>query len=540
MNRLISILLSAVTALTGLFMTGFTKIPSYIENIDEENVCRITENAGYVKDTVLVVFEEDASFFEKLSVFSKADGYCTGTLPDLNLYVLKTGRMSLEETDKLCKNLTSLDSVVLASICPVKKLSEQYTPDDPFIDDYNLENSDWDDENPEGNNWHLEAIDARSAWGYNSLFKNIDIGIVDGGFDTSHEELAGKITFPSRREERRNRGNHHGTHVAGIIAAEQNNGVGISGVCPNSTLICVDWSPSDGQLWIGDIEIFNGFIKTVKAGAKVINFSVGSSSSINENKYEYPKFIMNLDAMLYSYAMGSLMNKGYDFVVVQSAGNGNGGGYAVDAKDNGIFACINENNTFLPFKNVEATDLLDRIIIVGNADISDDGYVQSDSSNVGDSVDICAPGSYILSTTKDNTYSWKSGTSMSAPVVTGVASLVWSLNNELTGADVKRLVYENTKDVVLPSSERQFEFLNYRSYPMVNAKLAVEATLRETMGYIDTEFTLEPYQEISLENMENGNTFHFEADSQGKVTCVLQEGEYFSETDSAKWITVVK
>ncbi len=538
MNKIISIILSLITALSGLFMVPIQEIPSYIDKLEEESIYQITENAGFIKDTILVIFEEDASVFEKLSVIAKADGICTGKIPDFNMYIIRTKLDSLEEADKLCRNLTSIDSVLLASVCPAKKLEEQYTPDDPFNDKNGYWSSDWDNENPDGNNWHIEAIEGRGAWGYNSLFTHISLGVIDGGFDTDHEELSGKITFPSKREERRNRPNHHGTHVAGIIAAEQDNGVGISGICPDSTLICTDWSPSDGQLWIGDLEILNGFKKVAKAGAKVINFSVGSSGSIDGDSYKYPSIVTNFDALLYSYAMGNLLSKGYDFVVVQSAGNGNEEGYAVEADQNGIFSCITEKNAFLPFKNIEAKDLLDRIIIVGSAELSDSGYVQASSSNVGDRVDICAPGSDIFSCTKNDTYLRKSGTSMAAPVVTAVAGLVWSANRNLTGAEVKNIICVYNCDIVLPSEERHFDFLGYQTYPMVNAKMAVEAALLMKESYCNVFVTAESQEEVTFTD-ESGRRFVFETNDDGFLNCVLREGSYTVETESTvKNVTV--
>ncbi len=538
MNRIVSLILSFIAAFSGLFTMPQNEIPSYIENISEENICLYTENTGFVKDTLLVIFEEDATLFDKISVFSKADGMCAGKISDLGLYILKTPLSDKESADKLSRNLTSLDCVLLASVCPAKKYEEQYTPNDPFIDDRGYGTNDWDDENPEGNNWHIEATDTRSAWGYRSLFTNINLGVIDGGFDTSHEELEGKISFPSKREERRNRPNHHGTHVAGIISAKQDNGVGISGICPASALICVDWSPSTNQLWIGDLEILTGFKKVVKSGAKVINFSLGNSGSVGEEKHSHPSFVRNLDALLYSYAMGNLLKKGYDFVVVQSAGNGNDGGHAIDASQNGVFCAIDESNAFLPFNGIEAEDLLDRIIIVGSAKNTENGYIQSDSSNIGNKVDICAPGYDIYSSTKDNTYLSKSGTSMAAPVVTGVAGLVWSVNTSLTGKDVKKIVCENTKDEVLPAEERYFDFLDYQTYPLVNAKLAVEAALKAKGNFYDVRISAGEKEEVTFVS-ETGNRFTFETDSSGTLTCVLESGKYTAETENAvKEITV--
>ncbi len=538
MNRILSLILSLITALSGFVFTGFEDVfVSYTEKIEDVDISRLSENSGYVKNTMIVIFEEDASFFDKLSVFSKA-GTLSGVIDEFDLYVIRTDNMSYENLKKLCDSVSLMENVALACICPAKKLTEQYTPDDPFNDEKGYWNSDWDDENPEGNNWHIEATDTRSAWGYKSLFTHINIGVVDGGFDTEHEELSGKITFPTRREERKNRPNHHGTHVSGIIAAEQDNGVGVSGICSDSTLICVDWSPSTNQLWIADLEVLQALKRVVKAGAKVVNFSVGNSSSMGDNNYEFPSFVPNLDGMLYSYAMGSLLQKGYDFVVVQSSGNGNGESYAVDASQNGLFCSINEKNAFLPFSKVDINDVLDRIIIVGSAELTENGYMQSSSSNIGDRVDICAPGVNIFSCTKDNTYLNKSGTSMASPVVTGVASLVWCVNPALTGAEVKSIVCENTKDEVPPAEERYYDFLNYKTYPLVNAKLAVEASLKATGDFYDISINTGEKEEVTFTN-ENGDEFIFETDSQGKLTCVLEKGKYtLKTTDGVEEIVV--
>ena len=531
MNRIFSLLLSFITAFSFSGIISFSEIPAYMENLEEEDVCRFSDNAGFVKDTLLVVFDEDASFFDKLSVFSKSNGYCIGTIRDLNLYIIRTDIDTVEDADKISRNITSLDSVSLALICPAKRYALQYTPDDPFRDDYGFWNTDWDDENPEGNNWHIEATDTRSAWGYKSLMNEINIGVVDGGFDLEHEELAGKIVFPSGREERRNRPSYHGTHVAGIIAANQDNGVGVSGICPHSTLICVDWSPSTNQLWIPDLEILVGFKKVVKAGAKVVNISAGSSGSVPEESYKFPSIVKNFDALFYSYAMGNLLSRGYDFVVVQSAGNGNDEGYAIDASENGIFCSINESNTFLPFSGIKPKDLLNRIIIVGSVELKATGYEQSSTSNVGNTVNICAPGVDILSCTNDNTYGRKSGTSMASPVVAGVAGLVWSVNPDLTGEEVRKIVCENTDTEIPPTTEeRYFDFLDYRSYPMVNAKLSVEAALMKKGNFYEVEVSTDNKTEIIFTN-EKGETFIFETNSDGNLECVLEEGVYTAKTE---------
>ena len=496
----------------------------FLDEIGDDDIGFVDESAGYVKNTVLIFFDEDAGFFSRLDALRESGGITVGSMPDMELCVVQTAPTDLDGLMALCDKLNSHVAVAMAAISPAHRLENQYTPDDPFTSYYWYEEH-WNESSPYGNNWWLEAIDARSAWGYSSLYEHIDIGVVDGGFDTAHEDLDGKIVFPNSKEASRNRPNSHGTHVAGIIAAESDNGVGVSGICQDSTLICVDWTPSDGQLWIPDLAVLYGFTKVVKAGAKVVNFSVGISSSIGENSKKIPFIVNNFDALLYSYAMGSLISKGYDFLFVQSAGNGNDGGYAVNASQNGLFCSFKEGNVFLPFAGVSKQDLLDRVIIVGSAAVDGQKYVQSSTSNVGDVVDICAPGVMVYSCTTENYYTTKSGTSMAAPVVTGVASLVWAINPDLTASEVKRIVCENTVDTVEPSSERYFEDIGYRAYPMVNAKLAVEKAILQKGGAYTVSFSGYADEEVVFTNTD-GEEFIFETDISGELGCVLPEGEY--------------
>lgn len=496
----------------------------FLDEIDDDDVALLDDSAGYIEDTVLVFFDEDAGFFSKLDALSKTGGITVGSFPAMNLCVIRTAHMSYDELTMLCDELTELDAVALASICPAHRLESQFTPDDPFTQ-YDWYTEQWNETSPYGNNWWLEAVDARGAWGYSSLYEHINIGVVDGGFDTEHDELEGKIEFPSAKEASRNRPNSHGTHVAGIIAAKSDNGVGISGLCQDSTLICMDWRPSDGQLWIADLEILFGLGRVVKAGAKVVNFSVGISSSLAEYASEFSSIVNNIDSILYSYSMGSLLSKGYDFLVVQSAGNGNDGGYAVNASQNGLFCSFYSGNVFLPFAGVSKQDLLDRIIIVGSAATDGNGYVQSSSSNVGSLVDLCAPGVLVYSCVNENTYVTKSGTSMAAPVVTGVASLVWSVNPDLSAPEVKRIVCRNTADTVEPSPDKYFTDIGYRAYPMVNAKLAVEAAILQKGGAYRVSMSGYSDEEVVFTNAQ-GDEFVFETDITGKLECVLPEGTY--------------
>ena len=128
-------------------------------------------------------------------------------------------------------------------------------------------------------------------------------------------------------------------------------------------------------------------------------------------------------------------------------------------------------------------------MIVGAAYLrnSDGKYHLTSFSNTGDGVTIAAPGSriYGLSSAEEK-YTYMSGTSAAAPMVAGVASLVWSVNPSLSGAQVRNIVTGHTVDTVCPYGEEG------KNLGLVNAKKAVEAalatkyTVHSVTGEIDT------------------------------------------------------
>lgn len=497
LNKIISVIMSFVISVTGLAYSSFNGMidsvsemifgmpysaeaikSDFFSGISMNDIEIFDDESGYINNKITVFINRETSFKEKLDFFNASGGRLVGWSTSADLFVLEYGKMSYEAINAKCEKLMADDAVELAIPVTVFRYSPDRTPSDDF--EYSDVYSEWNETDPEGRNWWLEAIDARQAWDYSDYFKKINIGIVDSGFDLDHPDLEGKISFPSAKFAARNYQDSHGCHVSGIIGGKHN-GVGIAGICDNSNLVCVDWLPDLLQFWITNLAIYFGFSSVVQAGAKVVNFSLGSSSSKTSNNSTLIEKIIT--PMAYSYIMSSLLAKGYDFVAVQSAGNGDEDANPIDAKNNGCFTSINRSNVFTGSYDVSADEILNRIIIVGAAENKGNGrYVQSYYSNTGSLIDVAAPGDDIYSCSIDGGYEYMSGTSMAAPVATAVASLVWSVNPGFSGAEVKEIVCTATDSIaeINTSVPYVYDDLELMDYPMVNAKLAVEEAVRRT------------------------------------------------------------
>lgn len=199
----------------------------------------------------------------------------------------------------------------------------------------------------------------------------------------------------------------HGTHCAGTIAASGDNSIGTSGITNTDYIKIMSVKALGGTNGTGSTEAVIKAIKYAEDnGATICNLSLGSTTN---------------DKALYQTIASSSM------LFVIAAGNGDEQtGYGVDAD-------------ITP--NYPAAYALDNIISVAN--LQSDGTLNY-SSNYGEtSVDLAAPGTYILSTTTDDTYSFMTGTSMAAPMVTAAAAMVYSYFDDISLADTKNIILDS-------------------------------------------------------------------------------------------------
>ena len=162
-------------------------------------------------------------------------------------------------------------SVTLNLSCPV---GFEATSDDTLYNDgkswqFNTPDS-WDESNPAGDTWGLATLKVFSAWDYKNSFVSVKVGVYDDGFVPNHPDL--RISHLKNNTDDRD----HGTHVAGIIAAEHNNAKGISGVATNVELYCYGTADKQEE---GVMRAKKGFAHLIGNNVKVINISAHLGTS---------------------------------------------------------------------------------------------------------------------------------------------------------------------------------------------------------------------------------------------------------------------
>ena len=346
MQRIIAIIVLIGLLLVGLFMCKLINdkndsndialsTDSVIYTPDIESI-QLDEETGitYVNNMLIVIFNNDISEDEIKRVVSSVNGKIVGQIPVIDQYQVQISTCSLAELEDICNKLNQEDCVFDASFdWLIEGDVSNYIPNDPWnIDNPYSGNETWNEKEPSGVHWWLEAIQAPSAWEYNNQLNKIKIGVIDCGFDKNHEDLRNVIKFTSKESDIQ----EHGTLVAGIIAAEANNRRGMAGINHNCELLTYDNNVNLIDKTVFSSRVFGGLTLLVEKGAKIVNCSFGIE--------EKPEPLFTIDqkkttARQATAYTSKLLSKGYDFVVVQSAGNQN-----IDAVKNGYFCSINEDN----------------------------------------------------------------------------------------------------------------------------------------------------------------------------------------------------
>jgi subtilisin family serine protease len=265
--------------------------------------------------------------------------------------------------------------------------------------------------------WAHQNIESESAWDIEKGNPGVVIAIVDTGVDYNHLDLSTNIwvnpgeTSGNGIDDDGNgyiddfRGwdfynvdnspmddHSHGTHCAGIAAAIGNNSIGITGIAPEVRIMALKAGSASGSLpWT--------------ATAEAIRYAADNGADIISSSYGGPTYSsLSNDAIEYANSLGVLL--------IAAAGN---------------------DNTDAPHYPASYS----KVLSVGATAQND---ARASFSNYGADVDVAAPGLNILSTIPSNGYGYKSGTSMSTPLVAGLAGLVLSKDLSLTNDHIKNVL----------------------------------------------------------------------------------------------------
>lgn len=442
----------------------------YIKQITADDVI-IAENDSrikYIENTAIAIADSKYGYSDISAILKNYNASICGYIDCVDLYQIEfAGNLSFQDLLNLCNSLQQ-SNVFIDAIpdyfeeTPVNEYStELYNPNTYYYD-------------------ILGLFEAREIFGD---MQSVNIGIIDfytdnkseylnliNGADYSVDDAYGNIYSASTAS--------HGTHVAGIIGASDSSDT--PGVMDNAKIYSYNGINVSTSYWIANIcdMIINNDVKVINVSMAYNSYITTSAALGCENAIRH----IECENDFFSTLLSNLLESGHEFVICAAAGNSAkssayksfgtyfsyGDKKILDAIDIfGIFDSkpdyVDAKYAFL-FSNIKNEDVSDRIIIVGSIN---DNYEYSDFSNSG-KVDIAAPGEHIYSITLNNSYTYMSGTSMATPFVTGTAAMIFSLNPDMTGAEVKNVILESAKHSV---SAGEF------TYPILNIYESVKKSV---------------------------------------------------------------
>lgn len=470
---------------------------------DKSHLAFDDDRAVLYYNNMLIVYTFDdltSSAIDKIAdiVGGETVGVVKGGIHSLQIKVSDTNLAGLES---LAEKLMQDDLVMYACAeFPVQIMG--MNNNNPWDDDGD---SRGDEVYPDGSDWWAEAVGAYTAWEYSDYCQELNIGIVDTGVDDYHEDLYGKVAFIG---ENTIDTMDHGTHVAGIMSAEDND-VGIRGIADCLNLYSADlWTGADSDSSFHTIgELMAIYNNMAYNGVRVINNSwgcyifdemlyeeLGEGNALPYDEWHETRLkelVPTAEATV--VMMSQLIESGYDdLIFVQAAGNGYYGYYTIqaDSVTNGFFGSVTEDvyngldgkiQTYFSDNGISYEMIDERIFVVTATDYSYDGddivYEISYFANYGDTVDICAPGSSVYSTVNEDgeqTYLYYDGTSMAAPMVTASIGFVWSLDPDMTVSEVREIIMSSAQENV----SCEIDGKTY-TYSMVNVGAAAQMVMSD-------------------------------------------------------------
>ena len=503
----------------------------YYTESDEGHYAEAVNGEAYVDNEILVTAAKEASGEDVAAAAERIGAEIVGEITVTGTYQLRLPESyAYDELNVLCQEFCTdvaiedaypdwlyssiSDSVTdyengVGAFCYGDAVREDAKAND--VDEYG--NPIYDNR---GISWDKEIINCYRAWKFvqseGVTVSPVRVGLVDSYYDNKNENLKFKEIFPSPSSGDPNV--PHGMYVASVLAG--NSRTGASGVYPYGSLedpylygyarhlvrtpdkgttsedwymytSCIGYMMSVATLVVQNVKVINisqGYSWSSKTdGLRTILDRLGKHEIYMLNKQPFAVVEMYSDPSNFApwiaeaQKLGAfyqrLLDAGYDFLIVNSAGN--------DGKLDGSEMEYPRPN-MLPFESrfnspltmiseSEYPDVYKRILVVGAVEPRPDtpdseGVVPmvAGYSNAGQRVDLFAPGGKALNSENkneeyskaaagtmiytcgiNNEYAYESGTSMAAPEAAGAAALVWSVNPDLSGEQVKQILCNTAK-----------------------------------------------------------------------------------------------
>ncbi|MCX7770240.1 MAG: S8 family serine peptidase [Proteobacteria bacterium] len=378
---------------------------SFISNLNAvTNIQKPRED--FLPGEVLIIFKPNLSIFTINKIISEIGGSVRNKI---NLPKGKIYRISLQEKtqsivqntmEKMKSNPNYTDKIIAVepNMKRYVQIESKITPfsqsNDPFL------SLQWGYFNVDGN------------FSMTPTSSMLTVAVIDTGIDYTHPDLKDKVIkgpdyINADTDPMDDLG--HGTHVAGIIGAKTNNGMGIAGIAWNSKVMAIKAIGADGTG--SDFDVIQGILYAANnPSVKIVNMSLGGNYSEAEE------------------------------IAVD---------YLVNTKGKLLIASAGNNNTNVPLYPAGfSTTFPNKVIAVA---AHKDDNCKASFSNYGSWISISAPGVNILSTFPMNMmdYVYLSGTSMAAPFVSAAAALLWSQNPTLTNEQIGQLLVTRTSPTPL-------------------------------------------------------------------------------------------
>jgi len=473
---------SELKFIPGEFIVKFKSGVNFEVGSNQENKCIVG-----ITTVDLLGEQYNVLTLEKIFSFKEISSINTEGLPNIYKYTVPK------------------DSDILSIVKEYNKdPNVEYAEPNYIYHTFNIPNDPYFDEQWALNQSNDCDIDAPEAWAIETGNSDLKIAVIDSGVDYNHEDLESNIWYnsdeiPDNEIDDDNNGFiddvigfdfvdidtnlyesegfellsyedytdddndpmdvlGHGTHCAGIIGGVGNNGIGISGVCWNCSIM------------------------PVRAGFKVIYN--GKTSGLLESddiaKAIYYSVYNDADVISMSFGAGSSSD------IIRDAIN--------YASDNGVILVASAGNDNKVSKNYPAG--LECVIAVAASNETDK---EASFSNYGPWIDVTAPGVDIISTIPDNQYDRKSGTSMACPIIAGMVGLIISKKSDFTKDEILTILHSSTDPV---SSSKYIGIGRINAFKAIQREMSPIAKLDPSLDGATVNRLVDVY------GTANGSSFH--------------------------------